>query len=118
MTKRELDALRQQIEAGFAALREDLKATLPREVYAVNQRQVEADITDIQARLQKLETTTVDLNTQLLSLKQVTPVQISGSATQIRYEAVNRTLDAFSRIALMVGGALVSFLAYTLANHH
>lgn len=114
MTKREFDALRAELLNQFAEMRKEIQAMLPREIYEVRHRQLVDDVTDLQARLSKVETSNIDLNTQLLSVKQQTPIQISGSATQIRYDTVKTALDLLTKVLFAVGGAVLTYIAY----HH
>lgn len=114
MTKREFDGLRTEILNQFAEMRREIQAMLPREIYEVRQRQTLDDIADLQARLSKVETTNIDLNTQLLSVKQQTPAQIAGAAGQVRYETLNRTFDLVTKVLFAVGGAVLTYIAY----HH
>lgn len=114
VTKREFDALRAELLNQFAEMRKEIQAMLPREIYEVRHRQLVDDVTDLQARLSKVETASIDLNTQLLSVKQQTPIQISGSATQIRYDTVKTALDLLTKVLFAVGGAVLTYIAY----HH
>ena len=100
--------------AQFTAVRDELRAMLPREIYNVEKKQTTDDIAELQARIAKLETASIDLNTQLLSVKQQTPIQISGSATQIRYDTVKTALDLLTKVLFAVGGAVLTYIAY----HH
>ncbi|HEU5347004.1 MAG TPA: hypothetical protein VFU63_00195 [Ktedonobacterales bacterium] len=120
VTKREFDGLRAEIITRFDDLSKQIQAMLPREIYEVRQRQVTDDMDDLHARIAKLETSNIDLNTQLLSVKQATaqtPQQITSSAMQMRADAMAKGIEMASRIAFMLGGALLTFIAYYLGNH-
>lgn len=114
MTQREFQSLRSEIITRFDELGKQIQMMLPREIYEVRQRQVTDDMDDLRDRLAKLETSNIDLNTQLLSVKQQTPIQISGSATQIRYDTVKTALDLLTKVLFAVGGAVLTYIAY----HH
>ena len=114
VTKREFDALRAELLNQFAEMRREIQAMVPREIYEVRHRQLVDDVTDVQARLAKVETANIDLNSQLLSVKQQTPAQIAGATGQVRYEALNRAFDLATKILFAVGGAVLTYIAY----HH
>lgn len=115
VTKREFDSLRADILNQFTEMRKEIQAMLPRELYEVRQRQVVDDMADLQQRLAKLETSNIDLNTQLLSVRQVTPAQIRSGDNQIRYETVKGALDLLTKVLFAVGGAVLTYIAY---GHH
>ena len=114
MSNRQLEQLRTDMLAQFTAVRDELRAMLPREIYNVEKKQTTDDIAELQARIAKLETATIDLNTQLLRLKQQTPAQIAGATGQVRYEALNRAFDLATKILFAIGGAILTYIAY----HH
>ena len=114
VTKREFDSLRAEIITRFDDLGKQIQSMLPREIYEVRQRQVVDDMEDLRGRLAKLETSNIDLNTQLLSVKQGTPAQISKSAGDLRYETLARMFDLFAKTAFFLGSAVVTYLVY----HH
>ena len=114
VSNRQLEQLRTDMLAQFTAVRDELRAMLPREIYNVEKKQTTDDIAELQARIAKLETASIDLNTQLLSVKQQTPIQISGSATQIRYDTVKTALDLLTKVLFAIGGAVLTYIAY----HH
>ncbi len=120
VTKREFDQLRTDILSQFTAMRQEIQAMLPREIFEVRQRQVTDDMEDMRQRLAKLETSNIDLNTQLLGVKQTaaqTPQQINTNAIQMRADAMAKGIEMASRIGFMLGGALLTFIAYYLGNH-
>ena len=114
VTQREFQSLRSEIITRFDDLGKQIQTMLPREIYEVRQRQVVDDMEDLRGRLAKLETSNIDLNTQLLSVRQVTPAQISKSAGDLRYETLARMFDLFAKTAFFLGGAVVTYLVY----HH
>ncbi len=120
VTKREFDQLRTDILSQFTAMRQEIQAMLPREIFEVRQRQVTDDMEDMRQRLAKLETSNIDLNTQLRGVKQTaaqTPQQSNTNAIQMRADAMAKGIEMASRIGFMLGGALLTFIAYYLGNH-
>ena len=114
VTKREFDGLRAEIITRFDDLSKQIQGMLPREIYEVRQRQVVDDMEDLRQRLAKLETSNIDLNTQLLSVKQGTPAQISKTASDLRYDTLRNAFDMFVKTAFFIGGAIVTYFIY----HH
>ena len=114
MTKREFDSLRTDILSQFAEMRKEIQAMLPRELYDVRHREMVEDHTELKARVAKTEQTIIDLNTQLLSVRQQTPAQISSSSQQVRYDMLNKAFDMFAKVAFFVGGIIASYFIY----HH
>ena len=120
VSNRQLEQLRTDMMAGFTTVRDEIRAMLPREIYNVERRQIQDDITDLQARIAKLETSNIDLNTQLLSVKQATaqtPQQINSSAIQMRADAMAKAVEMGIRAVFAVGAALLTFIAYYLGTH-
>ena len=114
MTKREFDSLRADILTQFAETRKEIQAMLPRELYDVRHKEMVEDHAELKARVAKTEQTIIDLNTQLLSVRQQTPAQISSSSQQVRYDMLNRGFDMFAKVAFFVGGIIASYFIY----HH
>lgn len=114
VTQREFQSLRAEIITRFDDLGKQIQAMLPREIYEVRQRQVTDDMDDLRARLAKLETTNIDLNAQLTTLKAATPQQIAKSASDLRYDTLNKAVDFGVKTLFAVGGAVVTWLIY----HH
>lgn len=117
MAKRELDQLRADIMNQFSETRKEIQAMLPREIYEVRQRQVTDDQADQAARLAKLETQVIDLGAQVTTMRTATPQQISSSAIQMRADAMAKAVEMGTRVVFMLGGALLTFIAYYLGNH-
>lgn len=117
VAKRELDQLRADIMNQFSETRKEIQAMLPREIYEVRQRQVTDDQADQAARLAKLETQVIDLGAQVTTMRTATPQQISSSAIQMRADAMAKAVEMGTRVVFMLGGALLTFIAYYLGNH-
>jgi len=114
VTKREFDSLRADILSQFAEMRKEIQAMLPRELYDVRHKEMVEDHAELKARVAKTEQTIIDLNTQLLSVRQQTPAQINSSASQVRYDILNKSFDMFAKVAFFVGGIIASYFIY----HH
>ena len=114
VTKREFDSLRADILSQFTEMRKEIQAMLPRELYDVRHKEMVEDHAELKARVAKTEQTIIDLNTQLLSVRQQTPAQISSSSQQVRYDMLNKAFDMFAKVAFFVGGIIASYFIY----HH
>ena len=114
MTKREFDGLRAEILNQFAEMRKEIQSMLPRELYDVRHREMVEDLLELKARASKSEQTIIDLNTQLLSIRQATPAQINSTAQQVRLDTAKAAFDMFAKSAFFVGGIIASYFIY----HH
>ena len=112
VTKREFDGLRAEILNQFTEMRKEIQAMLPRELYDVRHKEMVEDIAELKARASKAEQTIIDLNTQLLSVKQTTPAAITSSSQQVRLDTAKAAFDMLTKTAFFVGGIIASYFIY------
>ena len=118
---REMNALIGQVLERLDDMSKQIQAMLPREIYEVRHGQVVSETQELAQRMAIAEKAINELNSRVVTTQLAASQQIASevrpvekSITEVRYEALSRSFETFSKAVFFIGGAIVTIGSYVV----